>query len=418
MATALFLLISDAVLINLGFLIAFVVRYHMTFPERNFLPYKEAFVFLTLIFILALSLFRSYETRFKCSWDLFKRIFLGMFFGSLLSIAFVYVFRARWAAFPTTIFIISTIVNLVLVFTFNYSILKILGKIRKKVVVIGDCEIGEMLRKSDDIVKLATQEIEKVNKLKDIDEIIICQEISNKKDLHFLVRFAQKLKINVLFNHSTYLRLLANKVNGEDSIDFLSTSFGKNGDMEEFLIRALDIGGSLVILFVAAPVIILISLLIKITTPGQILHKQERVGKDGKIFTLYKFRTMFEHAEKTLGPVWATPNDPRVTKIGKVLRVTRSDELPQLFNVLRGDMSLVGPRPERPHFVKAYDALRELRLAVRPGLTGLAQIRGSYDLKPLHKIKYDYLYMKRRSLPLNLYILAQTIPVILFRKGQ
>jgi len=148
-----------------------------------------------------------------------------------------------------------------------------------------------------------------------------------------------------------------------------------------------------------------------------VFYKQQRVGKDGKVFTLYKFRTMVNDAEKGLGPVLASRDDPRVTKVGKVLRATRLDELPQLLNVLHGDMSLVGPRPERPHFVKQHKALHELRLAVKPGLTGLAQIRSFYDLKPKHKIKYDYLYIQKRSFRLNLYILLLTIPAVLSRKG-
>jgi lipopolysaccharide/colanic/teichoic acid biosynthesis glycosyltransferase len=127
---------------------------------------------------------------------------------------------------------------------------------------------------------------------------------------------------------------------------------------------------------------------------------------------------MINDAEKELGPVLATENDPRVTKIGRFLRDTRLDEFPQLINVLLGQMSLVGPRPERSYFVKRHKALMEIRLAVRPGLTGLAQVRNAYDLYPEHKIKYDYLYIQRRSLLLNLYILAKTIPVILLKKGQ
>jgi len=153
------------------------------------------------------------------------------------------------------------------------------------------------------------------------------------------------------------------------------------------------------------------------TSRGPIFYKQQRVGKDGRLFTLYKFRTMVQDAEKEVGPVLASRNDPRVTKIGRLLRRTRLDELPQLLNVLRGDMSLVGPRPERPHFVKQHKALHELRLAVKPGLTGLAQIRSFYNLEPKHKIKYDYLYIQRRSLLLNLYILVLTIPTIFSRKG-
>jgi len=127
---------------------------------------------------------------------------------------------------------------------------------------------------------------------------------------------------------------------------------------------------------------------------------------------------MVKDAEKTVGPVWAAPEDPRITKIGKILRKTRMDELPQLISILSGTMSLVGPRPERPYFVQRHRALQGTRLAVKPGLTGLAQIRSFYDLHPRHKIRYDYLYIQRRSLLLNLYLLLQTIPVVLLKKGQ
>ena len=133
---------------------------------------------------------------------------------------------------------------------------------------------------------------------------------------------------------------------------------------------------------------------------------------------LYKFKTMIDDAEKHTGPVLAVKNDHRVTKIGRFLRDTRIDEIPQLLNVIRGDMSIVGPRPERPYFVKRHKALREIRLAVKPGLTGFAQVRKLYDLHPKHKIKYDYFYIQRRSLLLNLYIITKTIPVIFSKKGQ
>jgi len=119
---------------------------------------------------------------------------------------------------------------------------------------------------------------------------------------------------------------------------------------------------------------------------------------------------MVNGTEEHTGPVWATEDDSRVKPVGSVLRKTRLDELPQLFNVLRGDMSLVGPRPEPPYFVSQHKALQGIRLTVKPGLTGLAQVRSSYDLKPEHDLKYDYLYIQKRSLLSNLYILLQTIP--------
>jgi len=156
---------------------------------------------------------------------------------------------------------------------------------------------------------------------------------------------------------------------------------------------------------------------IKLNSRGPVLYRQQRVGKGGRLFDLYKFRTMVDNAEAHVGPVLASKNDSRVTSVGRILRRTRLDELPQLYNILRGDMSLVGPRPERPFFVQRHKALQGVRLVVKPGLTGLAQVRSFYDLKPAHKVRYDYIYIQNRSFLLNLYILLQTIPVLFAKKG-
>jgi lipopolysaccharide/colanic/teichoic acid biosynthesis glycosyltransferase len=185
----------------------------------------------------------------------------------------------------------------------------------------------------------------------------------------------------------------------------------------EFLIRLLDITGALTLLVLSLPVMIVSALLIKVSSAGPVFYRQQRVGKGGRLFTLCKFRTMVNDAEKHVGPVLATKDDARVTPVGRVLRRMHLDELPQICNVLRGDMSLVGPRPERPFFVEQHTALQGIRLAVKPGLTGLAQVRSYYDLKPNHKVKYDTLYIQKRSVFLNLYILVQTIPVLFAKKG-
>ncbi len=185
----------------------------------------------------------------------------------------------------------------------------------------------------------------------------------------------------------------------------------------DYVVRVFDIIISLLISLCAFPLVVLSALLIKLSSAGPVFYQQHRVGKDGKVFTIYKFRTMVDGAEKRLGPVWALRGDDRVTPVGRILRSSRIDELPQLYNVLRGDMSLVGPRPERPYFVKRHPVLQGARMTVKPGLTGLAQIRGSYDLKPSQKAKYDRLYIRKRSVLLNAYILSRTIPVLLKRKG-
>jgi len=418
MITRVIVFFVDIILINIGFLLSFWIRYGLFLPERNFTSYKSSFVFLTLIYMSALAIFRVYKSRFRSSWELFKRVFSGLSLGTLLGIAFVYVFRIKWGAFPTGIFALSFFINLILIFKLNQFTLKHCGRIKKKIVVIGEGDIKEVMIGKTDIERVRIDEIKDLVKHKDVDEIIICGQIPNEKDMSFITYLAQKLKTEITFNPVCYVKLLAGKINGDDSVSSLRTFVGRKRDAEEFMMRSLDIIGSITILIFSLPVIILAAVLIKFTSRGPVLYRQQRVGKDGKVFTLYKLRTMIDDAEKQFGPVLASGNDPRVTKIGRFLRGTRLDEFPQLINVLLGQMSLVGPRPERPYFVKRHKALMEIRLAVRPGLTGLAQVRSAYDLQPNHKIKYDYLYIQQRSLPLNLYILAKTVPVVLLKKGQ
>jgi lipopolysaccharide/colanic/teichoic acid biosynthesis glycosyltransferase len=171
---------------------------------------------------------------------------------------------------------------------------------------------------------------------------------------------------------------------------------------------------------VLAPVLGLAALFVTATSRGGVFYRQKRVGKDGRVFELWKLRTMRPGAEIESGAVLATPDDPRRTTVGKLLRSARVDEIPQLWNVLRGDMSLVGPRPERPEFTARFSetvAGWELRHAARPGLTGLAQISGDYASEPEIKLRYDLAYLNNWSLGLDLAILLRTLPVILTRRG-
>lgn len=155
----------------------------------------------------------------------------------------------------------------------------------------------------------------------------------------------------------------------------------------------------------SAPLWLVFSIAIKLGDGGPIFYTQARVGKDGRIFKVYKFRSMIPDAEKHSGAVWATEHDPRVTNVGRILRATAMDELPQLWNIFIGDMSFVGPRSERPELVEQFAQriknYRE-RFLVKPGLTGLAQVYGRYDSPPQHKLKYDLLYIKRQTFFLDL----------------
>ncbi len=215
--------------------------------------------------------------------------------------------------------------------------------------------------------------------------------------------------------------------------------------------RIIDIIGASVGLILTFPVFMVLPILIKLDSPGPVFFRQLRVGVNrrrkerrkvgadipmnqrrndrrncniyGKPFTIYKFRTMRQDAEKLSGPVWASKDDPRITKLGKFLRVSRLDEIPQLFNVLRGDMSLVGPRPERPYFVEKLiteiDCYPE-RLKVKPGITGLAQVEHHYDqcIEDVRKkVSYDLEYIRRWNIIRDIKIMFKTIIVMALGKG-
>ena len=180
--------------------------------------------------------------------------------------------------------------------------------------------------------------------------------------------------------------------------------------------RVVDVGAALLILVVAALVLLFAALMVRFSSPGPVFYVQERVGYRGRVFRLLKLRTMVADAERETGPVLARANDSRITRVGRVLRAIRLDELPQLFNVLKGEMSLVGPRPERPVFVDEFTRAHpayHYRHLVKPGLTGMAQIYGRYTTSAEDKLRYDLYYIRNYSLLLDLKILLRTIPVVL-----
>ncbi|MCR0985104.1 sugar transferase [Roseomonas populi] len=191
----------------------------------------------------------------------------------------------------------------------------------------------------------------------------------------------------------------------------------------QFLHRCLDIAAASFILLATLPVWVVAAVLVRLDSPGPILYRQVRVGLHGKHFTLYKFRSMVVDAEAGGAPRWATRNDPRVTRLGRFMRLTRIDELPQLINVLRGEMAIVGPRPERPGFVEQLGRLiphYDDRALVKPGITGWAQVNYPYGASvedARMKLAYDLYYVRRRSLFLDLVVLVSTVRVVLFQEG-
>ena len=207
--------------------------------------------------------------------------------------------------------------------------------------------------------------------------------------------------------------------------EWLSYSDGFNPSRQYLFVKSvLDFIGALFLFVITIPVMMAVALAIKLTSAGSVLFRQVRVGQDGREFVLYKFRSMPEDAEAKTGPVWSGEGDSRATPLGHLLRRFHLDELPQVFNVLRGEMSLVGPRPERPCFVSFLRHLipnYNLRHSVRPGITGLAQVFYPYGASvedAREKLRYELYYARHISLGLDLRALAKTIDVVLAGRGQ
>lgn len=256
-----------------------------------------------------------------------------------------------------------------------------------------------------------------------VTEILIALESKQKDQIFKIIKYSPPGKVSLKILPDTY-EIVSGMVKTHQlyGIPLIEVMPEIMSYTEKILKRIIDIIVSLIVSLILIPFIIMISLLIKITSKGPIFYNQIRIGKDGKKFKMYKFRTMIQNAEE-YGPEWAGEKDPRITIIGKLLRRMYIDELPQIWNVLKNDMSLVGPRPERPHFVEILQ--EEIpyyykRMSIKPGITGWAQIKHKYDrsLDDVRtKLQYDFYYIENMSLKLDFKIMINTIIVIIFMKG-
>jgi len=262
-----------------------------------------------------------------------------------------------------------------------------------------------------------------------VDEVIFVVPRSWISDIEDIMRFCETegLKVHVALDYFN-LRLSRPKQTDFHGFPLLTFECTPSKVWSLFLKRLIDIFFSTIILIILSPVIVIIALAIKLTSSGPVFFKQERCGLNGRKFMFYKFRTMFEDAETKLeslqkfnqmhGPAFKMENDPRVTSIGKFLRKFSLDELPQLWNVMKNDMSLIGPRPPLPKEVKQYDYWQRRRLSMKPGLSCIWQIKGRNKIRDFDEwMKLDLEYIDNWSLWLDTNILLRTIPVVLFGIG-
>jgi sugar transferase (PEP-CTERM system associated) len=235
-----------------------------------------------------------------------------------------------------------------------------------------------------------------------------------------------RLESGVTFDH---LASVYEEYTGKIAVENLRPSwliFSEGFRKTRFLLatkRTLDLAVSALGAVVATPIMLLVALAIRWTSQGPVFYHQQRVGLHGRLFTVHKFRTMKVDAEQDTGPMWSTANDDRITGFGRLLRRTRLDELPQLWNVLVGEMSFVGPRPERPEFVSELTEKIPFygqRHVLKPGLTGWAQVRYTYGASvedAIEKLQYDLYYIKNLSIALDIVIMLETIKTVILRKG-
>jgi len=388
-----------------------------------------------IILVFWLFLFQSFDlyeprSRIQLMNELFK-LFRAMCLGLIIIIGFAYFanidfIKAR-GFIPAYLIMISSI------FVWRFLWRGLTGEYikpqREKVLIFQNGDIIDNYDKFNVVEKIGLNKLNlddsrDILNRKNVEGIIIESNGNCKADiLNIISKFADTefvIYISPKLFPVVYQYFLVQKV--PDS-PFLKVIFHPLSNWDRFLKRVMDIVLALFALCILSPTLMIISLFIKIDTPGPVLYRQKRLGFRGKEFLLYKFRSMISDAEKHTGPVWALKNDKRITRIGMILRPLRLDEVPQLFNVLKGDMSFVGPRPERPAFVaklKKEIPLYTLRLNTHPGITGLAQVKHAYDRSiedVKKKLEYDLEYINNMTLRLDLKIFLKTVLTVLKREG-
>ncbi len=439
-----FNIISDVFLINLGFIISFLIRFLGHLPPFNFEAYTNMAFYLSLAFILTYHVHDLYEIERQHDLaDTLVRLFQANFLAIVIVAALSFVVRVF--SFPRSVFMISYFVISIMVASWRYMVIRLfpVELPEQFIAIVGDGTITKRL--VEEIGKrkeyglrfsglIATSEkktkamktlgtIDKFHEIiekEEIDRVIITSPTKHRALVETLLK-EEKLGLRVQIVPEIYEIFLGKvAIDTLADIPLIDITYEPETAWAKFGKRIFDIVASIFLLVILSPLLLLIAILVKLTSEGPVFYLQKRCGINGKVFTCYKFRTMIKDAEKMTGPRYADEKDERITPLGRFLRKYRLDELSQLVNILKGDMSFVGPRPERPEFVEEY--VKKIpgyieRLKVKPGATGLAQIYGYYETSPETKLKYDLIYIHNISFFLDMLILFRTVSVVLTGKG-
>jgi sugar transferase (PEP-CTERM system associated) len=381
------------------------------------------------------------------------RLFQALGVAAILLAIFYFIFPT--AIIQQGIFIVTLALVIVFIISWRvlYSYVLSIGLFNQKITILGSSDIAKeiftQIRERRDcgyeIACVIAEEEWCLENLPDVEFIkpgsykSLCELVQQKKVCKIVVALKEKRNslpiqdlldcrvfgIEVLDGNSFYEMLTGKLIVEAINPSWLIFSHGfQKPFMKKFIKRTIDLALSFSMLVLLSPVVLLVAVLIKLDSKGPVLFSQERVGRNRKPYVVHKFRSMREDAEAHTGPVWAQSNDKRITRIGHIIRKWRVDEIPQLWNVLKGEMSFVGPRPEREHFVKELEAIipyYKERFSVKPGLTGWAQVSYGYGATvedAIEKLNYELFYIKNMSILMDIMIVARTVKTVIFGHGR
>lgn len=414
----------DLILVFISYILAFHLRYE-TILEENWSAFLALVPWILLIALFCIMMYELYSIDRKSKWDIIRNVFVASTLMMFFTMAASFLFREF--ALPRSVILISYIIGNLLLVSWKFLIYAVFSRKSNVVLFVGDNEeqekithqMAQQFGKRTAIQHADSDELVKViyEKMDDADYVVLGAKTTSETKSKVIYEAIKNGKI-VYVIPDFYDVLLSQSIitTIDDTMVMGVKPFGLTIS-QQIIKRLYDIVVSLLGLIILFPFFLIMMLIMKLKEPnGSIFYKQARLGQNNKEFTIYKFRSMVEGAENLTGPVLAGQNDPRITKFGYFIRKTRIDELPQLLNVLKGNMSIVGPRPEREFFIKQFEkehSSYKYRSTVKPGITGYAQIMGKYTTSVEDKLRFDLFYIRNYSFILDMIIQFRTVIVLL-----